>query len=93
MFFQSSELFGGHSHRQQGEININFKENYQGKKKVINWVNREGSGGVWLFGGGMCKVELMKSRFAWSCVQCHLNLKPQSVFHSPHPRHDPIKGS
>ena len=27
MFFRSSELFGGQSHRQQGEITINFKEN------------------------------------------------------------------
>ncbi|XP_014748535.1 PREDICTED: DNA-binding protein RFX8 isoform X1 [Sturnus vulgaris] len=35
--FQSSELFGEHSHCQQGEININLEENYE--EKVINWAN------------------------------------------------------
>lgn len=35
-----------------------------------------------------CKVELMVFRFAWSCVQYHWNLKPQSILHilPPTPR-------
>lgn len=67
MFFQSSEMFGGHSHGQQGEINANFKENK--KKRKGGGKGKLGgiSGSLWLFGGfEVCKAVKMKSSYPTS---------------------------